>query len=277
MSRKQGAKLQRIGTWARRLWDEQHLVRHGLNPRSGWERFAHFWVLVGRSFTRNRCPLRAAALSYTTLLALVPLLAVPGLVGIGRRLPESRRFTANLPGATATATGRSQGALRRIEGRRLLLLATAAFLLLVFAAPASQFQNDFLREHRGYSATGITLFTLMTSTPAGIGIFVAGRLADTRGRRGVVHYTADGEETVFKPRKVLEVPDTTGAASMSLHRTPPLPTYSSTLTRLPRDRVVQSILMILMVPRAHPSPTPISLEILLSNLAEAYILSPEIS
>jgi MFS family permease len=123
------------------------------------------------------------------VIYLVPLLAVPALVGIGRRLPESRRFTANVPDATATATatatGRSQGALRRIEGRRLLLLATAAFLLLVFAAPASQFQNDFLREHRGYSATGITLFTLMTSTPAGIGIFVAGRLADTRGRRGV--------------------------------------------------------------------------------------------
>ena len=118
------------------------------------------------------------------VIYLVPLLAVPALVGIGRRLPESRRFTANLPDATATATG-SQGTLRRIEGRRLLLLATAAFLLLVFAAPASQFQNDFLREHRGYSATGITLFTLMTSTPAGIGIFMAGRLADTRGRRGV--------------------------------------------------------------------------------------------
>ena len=118
------------------------------------------------------------------VIYLVPLLAVPALVGIGRRLPESRRFTANLPDTTATATG-SQGTLRRIEGRRLLLLATAAFLLLVFAAPASQFQNDFLREHRGYSATGITLFTLMTSTPAGIGIFMAGRLADTRGRRGV--------------------------------------------------------------------------------------------
>ena len=116
------------------------------------------------------------------VIYLVPLLAVPALVGIGRRLPESRRFTANLPDATATG---AQGTLRRIEGRRLLLLATAAFLLLVFAAPASQFQNDFLREHRGYSATGITLFTLMTSTPAGIGIFMAGRLADTRGRRGV--------------------------------------------------------------------------------------------
>src|ERR1017187_1644890 len=40
------------------------------------ERFTHFWVLVGKSFVRNRCPIRAAALSYTTLLALIPLLAV---------------------------------------------------------------------------------------------------------------------------------------------------------------------------------------------------------
>jgi membrane protein len=40
------------------------------------ERFTHFWLLVGRSFVRNRCPVRAAALSYTTLLALIPLLAV---------------------------------------------------------------------------------------------------------------------------------------------------------------------------------------------------------
>ncbi|MDW8310366.1 MAG: YhjD/YihY/BrkB family envelope integrity protein, partial [Verrucomicrobiales bacterium] len=40
------------------------------------ERFAHFWVLVVQSFVRNRCPVRASALSYTTLLALVPMLAV---------------------------------------------------------------------------------------------------------------------------------------------------------------------------------------------------------
>ncbi|HUC85820.1 MAG TPA: YhjD/YihY/BrkB family envelope integrity protein [Candidatus Acidoferrales bacterium] len=40
------------------------------------ERFAHFWVLVARSFVRNRCLVRASALSYTTLLALIPLLAV---------------------------------------------------------------------------------------------------------------------------------------------------------------------------------------------------------
>lgn len=40
------------------------------------EKFAHFWVMVGKSFWRNRCPVRASALAYTTLLALVPMLAV---------------------------------------------------------------------------------------------------------------------------------------------------------------------------------------------------------
>jgi membrane protein len=46
------------------------------NEFSRLEKFAHFWTLVGQSFVRNRCPIRAAALSYTTLLALIPLLAV---------------------------------------------------------------------------------------------------------------------------------------------------------------------------------------------------------
>jgi membrane protein len=45
--------------------------------RLGWpQRFAHFWILVGQMFLRNRGPVRAASLAYTTLLALVPLLAI---------------------------------------------------------------------------------------------------------------------------------------------------------------------------------------------------------
>ena len=39
-------------------------------------RFAHFWLLVGKSFVRNRCPVRASSLAYTTLLAIIPMLAV---------------------------------------------------------------------------------------------------------------------------------------------------------------------------------------------------------
>lgn len=40
------------------------------------EKFVHFWVLVWDSFVRNRCPVRASALSYATLLAIIPMLAV---------------------------------------------------------------------------------------------------------------------------------------------------------------------------------------------------------
>ena len=117
------------------------------------------------------------------LVYVMPLLSLFGLAAVGRRLPESRRFTAN-PVDAAPAAGEAADR-RGIEGRRLLLLAAVAFLFLVFAAPASQFQNDFLKDHRGFTASGITLYTVLTTTPAGIGIFMAGRLADTRGRRGV--------------------------------------------------------------------------------------------
>ncbi len=40
------------------------------------EHFIHFWFFVGKSFVQNRCLVRASALSYTSLLALIPLLAV---------------------------------------------------------------------------------------------------------------------------------------------------------------------------------------------------------
>jgi membrane protein len=40
------------------------------------ERFVHFWVVMVRQFVRNRCLVRASALSYATLIALIPLLVV---------------------------------------------------------------------------------------------------------------------------------------------------------------------------------------------------------
>ena len=46
------------------------------SSKAGWRRFVHFWVLVSRQFIRHRCLVRASALSYSTLLALIPLLAV---------------------------------------------------------------------------------------------------------------------------------------------------------------------------------------------------------
>jgi membrane protein len=40
------------------------------------EHFVHFWIHVFQSFARNRCFIRASALSFSTLLALIPMLAV---------------------------------------------------------------------------------------------------------------------------------------------------------------------------------------------------------
>ena len=56
------------------LWTERALKSQ--TPLSKLHKFAHFWIMACRSFSRNRCPVRASALAYATLLALIPVLAV---------------------------------------------------------------------------------------------------------------------------------------------------------------------------------------------------------
>lgn len=56
--------------------DEADIARHDQSQLSRWRRLAHFCYMVGRSFVANRAPVRASALAYTTLLALIPILAM---------------------------------------------------------------------------------------------------------------------------------------------------------------------------------------------------------
>ena len=105
------------------------------------------------------------------LLFAAALLGLLLVRSVGRRLPESRRFGAAHPQAALAG-----------HGRRFWLLAASAFLLQLFFVPAAQFANEYLREERGFSARRISLFTLATATPAGIGVVLGGRLAE-RGRR----------------------------------------------------------------------------------------------
>ena len=120
------------------------------------------------------------------IVYLVPLLFLPALMRISKNLPESLRYEANSKIVVSEPLKvENKGGKERFINKRLALLAGVGFLLLIFAAPASQFQNDFLREHRGYSASGITAYWLLTSTPAGIAIFLAGRFADTHGRKKI--------------------------------------------------------------------------------------------
>jgi len=114
---------------------------------------------------------------------VVYLAASLGLIVIwryGRRLPETHRFSEAIdhdPSHDEDARARRR--------TRLALLAVSAFLIAMFIAPASGFQNDFLKDERGFTATQTSVFTLVTSTPAGLGVLVGGYLAERRGRRTV--------------------------------------------------------------------------------------------
>lgn len=76
MANDTAAKLKQIGNATREFVQETNLQLLQSVESSKLKRAAHFCLLVGKSFWRNRCPLRASALAYTTLLALVPILAI---------------------------------------------------------------------------------------------------------------------------------------------------------------------------------------------------------
>ena len=66
--------MSEIKSWLKKL--EALLDLRGLHSEADLtklSKFIHFWMLLVRSFVRNHCPIRASALSYTTLLAMIPI------------------------------------------------------------------------------------------------------------------------------------------------------------------------------------------------------------
>lgn len=70
------SRLRKLQAEAQEWLEERDelLRREQMMPK--WQKFAYFCVRVYNGFLRNRCLVRAAALAYTTVLALVPLLAI---------------------------------------------------------------------------------------------------------------------------------------------------------------------------------------------------------
>ncbi len=113
----------------------------------------------------------------------VAAIFLPAAFWAARRLPTTRRFAAleRRPLRVSLAEFGSNPLLRR----RLLLLGFGALAATIFSTPASQFDNQFLRDELGFSAARISLFTVTTGTPIGLGVLLGGMLADRFGRRPV--------------------------------------------------------------------------------------------
>jgi MFS family permease len=119
-------------------------------------------------------PLADISASSWRLVYLVALVWLLVAVDIARRLPETRRFE------------RPHVVAPRLDRRRFAVLAVVALLANLFVAPASLFQNGYLKDVRGFSALDISIFTILTATPAGVGLIIGGRVADIRGRKILV-------------------------------------------------------------------------------------------
>ncbi len=109
------------------------------------------------------------------------ILLVPS---IARRLKETTRFRA-LAGRTGKRN-RFREIFDEAYGRRLILLAAVGFLSNIFSAPSAQLSNRYLGNQLGFSSSGIAQFKAVTTgIPGLIGILLAGRLSESRGRRPV--------------------------------------------------------------------------------------------
>ena len=88
--------IKRLYTSVYEFFSEKWIETHEESKASILEKFAHFCLLVFKSFLRNKCPLRATALAYATLLALVPLLALGVSITSGVLREKGQDATRNL-------------------------------------------------------------------------------------------------------------------------------------------------------------------------------------
>lgn len=106
---------------------------------------------------------------------VAPAVFIPMLIWVARRMPETRRFDRATE-AQAPAP---------VDRRRFTLIAFSAFASALFLSPASQLLNEYLRDEQGMSAGAISAFRLLTGTPAGLVVLVAGIAADRVGRKPI--------------------------------------------------------------------------------------------
>ncbi len=126
---------------------------------------------LGAGLAVSALPLRDLGPEGWRGVYLLALVLLPVGYSLARHLDETRRFQV------------VHHIQPRLDRRRLALIAAVSITANFFVAPASFFQNRYLEDVRGYSGGDTTLFTLLTGTPASLGLVLGGRLADVVGRR----------------------------------------------------------------------------------------------
>jgi MFS family permease len=124
-----------------------------------------------------------AAQSWRIVFAIsgLTILVLPRLA---RNLRETSRYTD--VARRTRRRGQVREVFANVYGFRFVLLALAGFLTNFFSAPSSQLLNRFLTDEHGYSNTLIAVFRGVTGgLPGLLGVLIAARLAETRGRRPV--------------------------------------------------------------------------------------------
>lgn len=109
------------------------------------------------------------------LLYGVSILGVLAVTSISRYIPESRRFLISKHTRWTN--------IFKSHRKRLSLIVIEAILINIFFIPESQFRNSYLTSERGFSAADVSLFTIFTNLPGGIGLAIGGRIAEVRGRK----------------------------------------------------------------------------------------------
>ena len=109
-------------------------------------------------------------------LYLLSLIWLPVAFVLQRQLHETQRFTI-------VQRLTEDVAIAPVSRSRLITQIAAAFLISVFIASASVYFVNYLRDERNYDALMVSIFTIVTAMPAGLGLIIGGRLADQHGRR----------------------------------------------------------------------------------------------
>ncbi|HEY7105149.1 MAG TPA: MFS transporter [Acidimicrobiia bacterium] len=106
------------------------------------------------------------------------------LPAMGRRLHETRRYTALTH--RRVQRGRVREVFRSAYRARFVVLALVAFITNIFIAPSSQLTNRYLTHAHDFSNSDVAGFRTVTAgLPGVLGILIAGRVAESRGRRPV--------------------------------------------------------------------------------------------